>query len=132
MAGTIEKVVFSDFDSIFAVNPITKQLSINKNREAVKESVKNLILTDYFERPFKSDIGCSIRSYLFELWSPALKQTMQNAVREVIDNYEPRADLLEVHVEDNSERNAITVTVVFSVRNDPTPVILNVILERVR
>lgn len=132
MAGTIEKVVFSDFDSIFAVNPITKQLSINKNREAVKESVKNLILTDYFERPFKSDIGCSIRSYLFELWSPALKQTMQNAIREVIDNYEPRADLIDVQVEDNSDKHAINVTVVFSVRNDPTPVVLNVILERVR
>jgi phage baseplate assembly protein W len=132
MAGAKEKVVFSDLDSLFVPNPITKQLARKTNREAVKQSVKNLILTNYFERPFKSDIGCSIRYYLFELWSPALKQTMENAIREVIDNYEPRADVLEVLVEDRSELNALSVTVAFSVRNDVNPVVLNVILERVR
>ena len=132
MAGAKEKVVFSDLDSLFVPNPITKQLARKTNRESVKQSVKNLILTDYFERPFKSDIGCSIRYYLFELWSPALKQTMENAIREVIDNYEPRADVLEVLVEDRSELNALSVTIAFSVRNDVNPVVLNVILERVR
>jgi phage baseplate assembly protein W len=132
MAGAKEKVVFSDLDSLFVPNPITKQLARKTNREAVKQSVKNLILTDYFERPFKSDIGCSIRYYLFELWSPALKQTMENAIREVIDNFEPRADILEVLVEDRSDLNALSVTVAFSVRNDVNPVVLNVILERVR
>lgn len=132
MAGAKEKVVFSDLDSLFVPNPITKQLVRKTNREAVKQSVKNLILTDYFERPFKSDIGCSIRYYLFELWSPALKQTMENAIREVIDNFEPRADVLEVLVEDRSDLNALSVTVAFSVRNDVNPVVLNVILERVR
>lgn len=132
MAGAKEKVVFSDLDSLFVPNPITKQLARKTNREAVKQSVKNLILTNYFERPFKSDIGCSIRYYLFELWSPALKQTMENAIREVIDNFEPRADILEVLVEDRSELNALSVTVAFSVRNDVNPVVLNVILERVR
>lgn len=132
MAGAKEKVVFSDLDSLFVPNPITKQLARKTNREAVKQSVKNLILTNYFERPFKSDIGCSIRYYLFELWSPALKQTMENAIREVIDNYEPRADVLEVLVEDRSDLNALSITVAFSVRNDVNPVVLNVILERVR
>jgi phage baseplate assembly protein W len=132
MAGAKEKVVFSDLDSLFVPNPITKQLARKTNRESVKQSVKNLILTDYFERPFKSDIGCSIRYYLFELWSPALKQTMENAIREVIDNYEPRADVLEVLVEDRSDLNALSITVAFSVRNDVNPVVLNVILERVR
>lgn len=132
MAGAKEAVVYSDFDSLFQAHPITRQLSKNTNREAVKESVRNLILTDYYERPFRSDIGCSIRYYLFELWSPALKQTMENAIREVINNYEPRADVLEVLVQDDSDRNALSVTVAFSVRNDIDPVVLNVILERVR
>lgn len=132
MAGSKETVVFSDFDSLFQANPITKKLNTNVNREAVKESVRNLILTDYFERPFRSDIGCSIRSYLFELFSPALKQTMENAVIEVINNFEPRADVLDVLVEDRSDLNAISVTVAFQIRNDVTPVVLDVILERVR
>jgi phage baseplate assembly protein W len=132
MAGSKETVVFSDFDSLFQANPITKKLNTNVNREAVKESVRNLILTDYFERPFRSDIGCSIRSYLFELFSPALKQTMENAVIEVINNFEPRADVLDVLVEDRSDLNAISVTVAFQIRNDVTPVVIDVILERVR
>lgn len=132
MAGSKETVVFSDFDSLFQANPITKKLNTNVNREAVKESVRNLILTNYFERPFRSDIGCSIRSYLFELFSPALKQTMENAVIEVINNFEPRADVLDVLVEDRSDLNAISVTVAFQIRNDVTPVVLDVILERVR
>ena len=132
MAGSKETVVFSDFDSLFQANPITKKLNVNVNREAVKESVRNLILTDYFERPFRSDIGCSIRSYLFELFSPALKQTMENAVIEVINNFEPRADVLDVLVEDRSDLNAISVTVAFQIRNDVTPVVIDVILERVR
>ena len=132
MAGSKETVVFSDFDSLFQANPITKKLNTNVNREAVKESVRNLILTDYFERPFRSDIGCSILSYLFELFSPALKQTMENAVIEVINNFEPRADVLDVLVEDRSDLNAISVTVAFQIRNDVTPVVIDVILERVR
>jgi phage baseplate assembly protein W len=102
------------------------------NREAVRQSVKSLVLTDYFERPFKSDIGCSIRYFLFELFTPPVKQQMERAIREVIKNYEPRADVFEVLVEERPDLNALTVSVAFMILNDPDPVILDVILERVR
>jgi len=128
MADTI----FSDLDLSFVAHPVTGNVTRKTNRDAVKQSVKSLILTDYYERPFKSDIGCSIRYYLFENWSPIIKQQMERAIIEVIENYEPRANILEVLVEDRSEVNALTVSIAFTVRNDPSPIVLDVILERVR
>jgi len=127
-----KKDIFSDLDLNFIAHPITGNVGRKTNREAVRQSVKSLILTDYFERPFKSDIGCSIRYYLFELFTPPVKQQMERAIKEVIKNYEPRADVFEVLVEDRSELNALTVSVAFMILNDPDPVILDVILERVR
>jgi len=127
-----KKDIFSDLDLQFIAHPITGNVGRKTNRESVRQSVKSLILTDYFERPFKSDIGCSIRYYLFELFTPPVKQQMERAIKEVIKNYEPRADVFEVLVEDRSELNALTVSVAFMILNDPDPVILDVILERVR
>lgn len=124
--------VFSDLDLGFIAHPVTKQLARKKNREAVRQSVKSLILTDFYERPFKSDIGCGIRRYLFELFTPATKQQMQNSIREVITNHEPRAELIDVLVEDRPDLHAVTVSVAFYIVNDPDPVVLDVILERVR
>jgi phage baseplate assembly protein W len=126
------KTVFSDLDIGFIAHPITQQLTRKKNREAVRQSVKALVLTDFYERPFKSDIGCGIRRYLFELFTPSTKQQMQNSIREVITNHEPRAELIDVLVEDRPDLHAVTVSVAFYIVNDPDPVVLDVILERIR
>jgi len=127
-----KKEIYSDIDIGFIANPITKRLSRKTNRDAVKQSVKSLVLTDFYERPFKSNIGCSIRYHLFELFTPVTKQNMENAVREVIRNHEPRADLIDVLVEERPDLNAITISIAFFILNDPEPVVLDVILERVR
>ena len=133
MANTTAKAkLYSDLNLSFFAHPITKQLSRKLDRDAVRQSVKSLVLTNFYERPFKSEIGCSIRSFLFELWNPSTKQKMENAIKEVIENYEPRAQLMRVLVEDRSDLNAITVSIAFTVKNDPTPVVLDVILDRVR
>jgi len=124
--------IFSDLDLAFIAHPVTGNVTRKTNRDAVRQSVKSLILTDYYDRPFKSDIGCSIRYYLFENFTPMIKQSMERAVREVIANYEPRANVIEVLVEDRTDLNALTISIAFTVKNDPSPVILDVILERVR
>jgi phage baseplate assembly protein W len=128
----IKREVFSDLDLAFIAHPMTGNVGRKINRDAVKQSVKSLISTDYFERPFKSDIGCSIRYFLFELFTPPVKQQMERAIREVIRNYEPRASVIEVLVEDRPEFHALSISVAFMILNDPNPVILDVILERVR
>lgn len=124
--------IFSDLGLGFTAHPITGKLSRKINRDAVKQSVKSLILTDFYERPFKPNIGCDIRGSLFELFTPITQQKMQNAIRTVIKNYEPRAEIIDVLVEDRPDMNALTVSVAFFIKNDDTPIVLDVILERVR
>jgi phage baseplate assembly protein W len=127
-----KKDLFSDLSLTFTAHPVTGELARKKNREAVKQSVKSLILTDFYERPFKPNIGCSIRNSLFELFTPITQQTMENAVRDVIANYEPRADVVDVIVEATPDDHFLAVSVVFYIKNDPNPVDLDIILERVR
>tara|TARA_B000000557_G_C20764949_1_gene439041 strand:+ start:707 stop:1102 length:396 start_codon:yes stop_codon:yes gene_type:complete len=126
------QVIYSDFDNLFVTNPITKQLNRKVNRNAVKQSVKNLVLTDFYERPFQSDIGCNIRGYLFEPFTSHLQEQIKDAVVNVITNYEPRAKIIDVLVEDRLDLNAISLTIAFEVLNHSEAVILDVILERVR
>jgi phage baseplate assembly protein W len=126
------KELFSDLNLAFTAHPVTGAVTRKVDRDAVRQSVKSLILTNFYERPFKPDIGCSIRNFLFELWTPAVRQQMENAVLEVIKNYEPRARVLRVAVFDQPDMNTLTVSVAFMVKNDSTPVVLDVILERVR
>lgn len=124
--------VYSDIDSTFFAHPVKQDIVSKKNRDAVKQSVKNLILTDFYERPFKPTIGCGIRNFLFELMTPATRQQIKNAAKQVIENYEPRAEVIDVLVEDYPEKNAITMSIAFFIINDPEPVVVDILLERVR
>lgn len=127
-----KKELYSDISLAFLSHPVTNKLTRKTNREAVKQSVKSLILTDFFERPFKPQIGCSIRYQLFELFTPATKQLMENSIREVINNFEPRAEIIDVLVEEKPDLNALSISVAFFVLNDEEPVTFEVLLERVR
>ncbi|MDA9007769.1 GPW/gp25 family protein [Porticoccaceae bacterium] len=131
-AKTKKKEIYSDVDLGFFAHPITGNVSRKVNRDAVRQSVKSLILTDYYDRPFKPNIGCGIRYYLFELFTPAVKQQMESAIRETVANHEPRADIVSVLVEEKQDMHALVVSVAFMIINDPNPVVLDVILERVR
>ena len=126
------QVIYSDFDNLFVSNPITKQLNKKVNRDAVKQSVKNLVLTDFYERPFQSDIGCNIRGYLFEPFTSHPQEQIKQAVINTIENYEPRANLIDILVEDRLDLNGLSLTIAFEIVNDPEAVVLDVLLERVR
>ena len=124
--------IFSDLDMSFTAHPITGFLSRKTNRLAVRQSVKNLILTEQYERPYKPLLGCGIRNYLFEPFTPITRKLMEDSIRETLDNYEPRANIIAVQVEEYEETHTLTVSIAFMIQNDPEPVVLDVILERVR
>lgn len=124
---------FSDIALGFKAHPVTGNLQRKTDDEAIKQSVKSLILTNFYERPFKPDIGCSIRYMLFELFTPATKQIMENAISEVIENYEPRVILQTVNIKEDQDRNSLEATIIFRIKNRPNePINLSIILERVR
>ena len=126
------RVIYSDFDNLFVTNPITKKLATKINRNAVKQSVKNLVLTDFYERPFQSDIGCNIRGFLCEPFTSHLQEQMKQTILNTIQNHEPRAKVIDVLVEDRIDLNAISLTIAFEILNDSEAVVLDVLLERVR
>lgn len=124
--------IFSDLDLSFAAHPITGAVNRKTNRLAVRQSVKNLVLTNFYERPFQPDIGCGIRNYLFEPLTEITRKLIEEAIRETVENYEPRADIIAIQVEEYPETHTLAVSLAFMILNDPEPVVLDVILERVR
>ena len=90
--GTVKSkgVVFADLDLKFTKNPITNRLTVLKDEEAVKRSIRNLILTNRYERPYKPLIGGNITDLLFENFDSITSQDIKRNIIEVIENYEPR------------------------------------------
>ena len=123
---------YSDFDINFLIHPVRKTLSKKLDDDAVKQSAKNLILTKYFERPFEPDKGCGIHNFLFEPMTQLTATNMENAIRQVLNNYEPRVDIRRIDVIPNYPQNRYDVTLVFNILNQQQPTELNIILERLR
>lgn len=123
---------FSDLDFNFSQHPVSGDVTSRYDEEAVKQSIRNLIMTRNYERPFRSAIGSQIKTLLFEPISPLLSTMMERTIADVINNYEPRADLLGVSVKFSPENNDAYVTIMFKLVNTQTPVSINLILERTR
>ena len=123
---------FSDFDFNFTAHPVTGDLVRRYDEDAIKQSVKNLLLTRNFERPFHSDIGSPIRQLLFDLPGPMFVAMMRKAIIDVINNYEPRVNILDLEVLDDLDSNAVNVTLTFSIINTTRPITLDLALERTR
>ena len=129
---SIKTVVYSDFFTDFSVNSATGKLNTKTNELAVTQSVRNLLLTDHYERPFQPGIGSNLRSLLFENFTPATELQVEAYVKEVFDNHEPRANLLEVYTIPSPDLNSIGVSIVFSIINNTVPTQMDLMIERVR
>ena len=123
---------YRDIDLAFAVNPFTKDVYVKTNEEAVKTAIKNLVLTQNYERPFHPEIGSPVYGLLFEPFTPLIKNTLEKVISQVITNYEPRATLLGVTVDDNPDQNSLDVQIDFRINNIERPITVNVNLQRTR
>ena len=104
-----------------------------KNVAAVKRSVRNLVLTNHYEKPFHPEIGSGVRGILFEPMTPVTSVILTEHIENVIENYEPRAKLIGVRAFPNLDRNEYECTIEFFVVNTPTELVdLTVMLERLR
>ena len=123
---------YKDLDLDFIPHPITKDLVSKINDEAVKRSIRNLVLLNTYEKPFHPEIGSDVRNLLFELATPLTAIRLKNAIQEVIENFEPRAQLLDISVSNDIDNNAFAVTIVFRVINEDRVESLSFSLERLR
>ena len=129
---TPSKVIYSDIPISFTAHPITGNVKKSINRDAVKNSVRNIILTNHGERFFKPKFGGNVTSKLFENASKFTEFNTARSIRIALANYEPRAEVIKVKVTANPDTNNLTVSLKFRVTNDPEPITVDVLLERIR
>lgn len=123
---------FSDLDLDFIAHPTTMDVVRKTGEDAIKRSVRNLILTNHYERPFRSYLGSNVRKVLFDNINPMTATTLINFIKEVIINYEPRVSLTNVDVSVSIDNNGFDVTISYIILNRSQPVTIKLFLERIR
>ena len=124
--------LYKDIDMDFIRNTVTNDVNTVENVIAVKRSVKNLVQTNFYERPFQPELGCGIRELLFENFTPMTKIFIEGKIREVLVNFEPRIELTSVNVDDDQDGNRLVVDVNFYVVGIPGPQTVQTFLQRLR
>jgi len=123
---------YRDLDLFFSKKS-DKDINRVTDIEAVKRSVRNLILLNTYEKPFHPEIGGNVRGMLFELMTPMVASVISRKIEDSIINHEPRARLVGVRTNPNFDANGYQVTVYFYVVNAPTELVeLDAFLERLR
>ena len=124
---------YTDLDLFFAKKATSKDISKVTDIQAVKRSIRNLVLTNHYEKPFHPEIGSGVRGILFEPMTPLTAHILTRKIEDVIVNFEPRAKLISVRAQPNLDRNEYECTIEFFVVNAPTELVdLTVFLERLR
>jgi phage baseplate assembly protein W len=122
-----------DLDLFFGKKQTSKDINKVVSIQAVKRSIRNLVLTNHYEKPFHPEIGSGVRDMLFELMTPITAFILAKKIEDVIENFEPRARLVGVRALPNLDRNEYEVTVEFYVVNTPTELVdLTMFLEVLR
>jgi phage baseplate assembly protein W len=124
--------IFKDLNLDFQQNSATKDIQKIKDVESVKRSVRNLINTNHYEKPFHPEIGSNLRAMLFELMTPQMNHVITKQIESLIKNYEPRCNLTQVQTQPMIERNGYSVQISFMVNNFQDPVTVESFLERLR
>ena len=124
---------YRDLDLFFSRKQGSDDVNKVTDIEAVKRSVRNLVLTNFYEKPFHPEIGSGVRDMLFENMSPVTAVVLARKVEDVIENFEPRARLIGVRALPNLDRNEYEITIEFFVVNAPTELVdMTVFLEVLR
>jgi phage baseplate assembly protein W len=121
-----------DIDLSFEKNPVTNDLKVFNDVEAIRQAIKNIVLTNPWDRPFKPDLSCGIRTLLFEPLTPMLTLRAKKKIEFAIKKYEPRVILDNVIVVGDPDRNTLEITIQFTIKNTVTPQNVNISLKRLR
>jgi phage baseplate assembly protein W len=128
----MDNSIYSDLDLTFKPHPITGDLMVVKDSVAVIRSIKNLLMTNHYEKPFKAMYGSNIRKLLFEPLSPFVSATLMKEITNTIKNYEPRATIKELTVIPDYDNNAYSVNIQCYIDNLVTPFMVAFLLYRLR
>ena len=128
--------IYKDLSLYFTPNQVSGDVTMVTDVQDIKRSVRNLVLTNRFEKPFHPEVASHVRDLLFEPFSPVTINLLRNRIETVLENYEPRVTLTDVQVDDPEFRlmdnNSLNVRIFFTLKNDPEIQTVDVLLERVR
>jgi len=123
---------YSDLDLNFMIHPVRKDINKLKGEYAVITSLKNLLMTNHYERHFQPEIGSNIRRLLFEQLDNVTASNIQREIELTVKNFEPRVTLVSVTVSPDIDNNAFSVNMEFFTTNKTESITINFLLERVR
>jgi phage baseplate assembly protein W len=129
--ATIKKL-YSDLDLTFRKLPVSNDVALSYDEQAVIRSVRNLLLTNFYERLFQPTLGSNIDTLLFEPITVLTAGLIKAEIRNIINNFEPRVTIQDIVVEPSPDKNAFKVTLSFFIGNNTLPTAFNLLLERSR
>lgn len=123
---------YSDLDLDFITHPTTKDVVKKIGIDSIKRSVRNLVMTNYYEKPWRSGVGSNIRNLLFDNVSSITANLLIDMISQLLLNYEPRISVTNLLVRSDIDRNGYDITIKFIIINNSLPVTINLFLERIR
>jgi uncharacterized protein len=133
MANIIaRKPDFSDLDLDFIAHPTTGDVMKKTGNEAIKRSIRNLILTGYYDRVFRPGLGGDVKQHLFENVTSITKILLQDSIKTLLNAFEPRITLQDVKVEMDEDNNGFNVSIYYIIKNTNEPIGIGLFLERLR
>lgn len=125
--------IYADLDFRFILNPNTGDFAIKKDAESIKQSIMNILLTGSGERPFNPEFGGNLKRYLFENFDAVTQAAMENVIISSLRNYEPRVRVDNIVISDLSYRNALNITIDFTILSpEERQEVVEFVVERVR
>ena len=133
--ANVDTYIYRDLSLFFTPNPVSGDVTMVTDVQDIKRSVRNLVMTNRFEKPFHPEVASHVRDLLFERFTPITFNLLRNRIETVLENYEPRVSVTDIEIDDSGramDNNELNVRIFFTLRNDPQIQSVDILLERVR
>ena len=133
--ANVDTYIYKDLSLFFTPNPVSGDVTMVTDVQDIKRSVRNLVMTNRFEKPFHPEIASHVRDLLFERFTPITFNLLRNRIETVLAHYEPRVSVTDVEIDDSGQamdNNELNVRIFFTLKNDPQIQSVDILLERIR
>ena len=121
-----------DLDLSLTLHPIRKDITPLRDDNAIRNAVKNLLLTNFYERPFNHSIGANLRALLFEPADAITRMAIKDNIERTLTEHEPRIKVLDINVQDLRDENAYSIFVKFLIKEFDREEDVEIVLRRIR
>ena len=133
--ANVDTYIYKDLSLFFTPNPVSGDVTMVTDVQDIKRSVRNLVMTNRFEKPFHPEVASHVRDLLFERFTPITFNLLRNRIETILANYEPRVSVTDIEIDDSGQamdNNELNVRIFFTLRNDPQIQSVDILLERIR